>query len=85
MPSADARDVLGVNNRVELAGCAADFAASACCATLMLSGVTITDPANTYVDVDVRDRAGYGHGAEHLFAARHEDRRGLRYRPDDAH
>jgi bifunctional UDP-N-acetylglucosamine pyrophosphorylase/glucosamine-1-phosphate N-acetyltransferase len=50
--SPDARDVLGVNTRVELANCAA-ILQQRLLTTLMLSGVTITDPANTYVDIDV--------------------------------
>ncbi len=49
---ADAQDALGVNNRVELAQAAA-ILRSRLLRTLMLSGVTVTDPANTYIDVDV--------------------------------
>jgi bifunctional UDP-N-acetylglucosamine pyrophosphorylase/glucosamine-1-phosphate N-acetyltransferase len=49
---ADAQDALGVNNRVELAQ-AATILRSRLLRTLMLAGVTITDPANTYIDVDV--------------------------------
>jgi bifunctional UDP-N-acetylglucosamine pyrophosphorylase/glucosamine-1-phosphate N-acetyltransferase len=48
----DAQDALGVNNRVELAQ-AASILRGRLLRSLMLSGVTITDPANTYVDVDV--------------------------------
>lgn len=49
---ADAQDALGVNNRVELAQ-AANILRSRLLRTLMLSGVTVTDPANTYIEVDV--------------------------------
>jgi len=49
---ADAQDALGVNNRVELAQ-AATILRGRILRDLMLSGVTITDPANTYIDVDV--------------------------------
>lgn len=49
---ADAQDALGVNNRVELAQAAAILRGRLLRA-LMLAGVTVTDPANTYVDVDV--------------------------------
>ena len=48
----DARDVLGVNNRAELASCAA-ILRQRLLRGLMLSGVSITDPASVYVDVDV--------------------------------
>ncbi len=48
----DARDVLGVNNRVELAGCDA-ILRQRILNELMLSGVSIIDPANTYIDVGV--------------------------------
>lgn len=48
----DARDVLGVNNRVELANCAT-ILQQRLLRSLMLSGVSITDPASTYVDVEV--------------------------------
>ena len=45
-------DVLGVNNRVELAS-VAESMRSRILNDLMLSGVTITDPSNTYIEVDV--------------------------------
>lgn len=51
--SADnADEVMGVNNRVELAAAAAVLRQRVL-VKLMLSGVTVTDPANTYVDADV--------------------------------
>lgn len=46
------QEALGVNNRVELAEAAA-ILRGRLLRRLMLSGVTITDPANTYVEVDV--------------------------------
>jgi bifunctional UDP-N-acetylglucosamine pyrophosphorylase/glucosamine-1-phosphate N-acetyltransferase len=49
----DALDVLGVNNRVELAAAGARMR-ERILNQLMLSGVTIVDPATTYVDADVR-------------------------------
>jgi bifunctional UDP-N-acetylglucosamine pyrophosphorylase/glucosamine-1-phosphate N-acetyltransferase len=49
---ADAQDALGVNNRVELAQ-AATILRGRLLRTLMLAGVTVTDPSNTYVEVDV--------------------------------
>ncbi|MCS6776303.1 MAG: bifunctional UDP-N-acetylglucosamine diphosphorylase/glucosamine-1-phosphate N-acetyltransferase GlmU, partial [Chthonomonadaceae bacterium] len=52
VPATDARDVLGVNNRVELAQAAA-LLRQRLLNVLMLSGVTVVDPATTYVDVDV--------------------------------
>ena len=48
----DTQDVFGVNTRVELAACASIMRHRLLNA-LMLAGVSITDPANTYVDVDV--------------------------------
>ncbi len=52
MPLTDAREALGVNNRVELAQ-AGVVLQSRLLRDLMLGGVTVTDPANTYVEVDV--------------------------------
>lgn len=52
IPTADAREVLGVNNRVELAAAAA-ILRQRLLTNLMLSGVSVTDPATTYVDADV--------------------------------
>jgi bifunctional UDP-N-acetylglucosamine pyrophosphorylase/glucosamine-1-phosphate N-acetyltransferase len=48
----DAREVMGVNTRVELAE-AAGLMRQRLLKQLMLSGVTVTDPATTYVDADV--------------------------------
>ncbi|MGC8667763.1 MAG: bifunctional UDP-N-acetylglucosamine diphosphorylase/glucosamine-1-phosphate N-acetyltransferase GlmU [Chthonomonadales bacterium] len=48
----DVREVLGVNTRVELAEAAA-ILRRRILEDLMLGGVTITDPASTYVDVGV--------------------------------
>jgi bifunctional UDP-N-acetylglucosamine pyrophosphorylase/glucosamine-1-phosphate N-acetyltransferase len=52
VPVADAREVLGVNTRVELAEVAAIMRARIL-RDLMLSGVTVVDPRSTYVDVTV--------------------------------
>jgi bifunctional UDP-N-acetylglucosamine pyrophosphorylase/glucosamine-1-phosphate N-acetyltransferase len=52
IPAADARDVLGANTRVELAALST-ILRRRLLETLMLSGVTVTDPAATYVEVDV--------------------------------
>lgn len=52
VPAMDTRDVLGVNNRVELAQAAA-LLRQRLLHALMLSGVTVVDPITTYVDVDV--------------------------------
>lgn len=52
VPATDARDVLGVNTRVELAACATVLRRRLL-ERLMLSGVSVTDPATTYVDTDV--------------------------------
>ncbi|MBW2316401.1 MAG: bifunctional UDP-N-acetylglucosamine diphosphorylase/glucosamine-1-phosphate N-acetyltransferase GlmU [Deltaproteobacteria bacterium] len=49
----DADDCLGVNTRGELAA-AAGVARRRACEALMAEGVTIVDPANTYLDVGVR-------------------------------
>lgn len=46
------RDTLGINNRVELAEAAA-IMRGRILDSLMLSGVTIVDPATTYIDCDV--------------------------------
>lgn len=48
----DARDVLGVNTRVELAKMNS-LLRERLLRDLMLSGVSVTDPANTYIEVDV--------------------------------
>ena len=52
LPVDDAQDALGVNTRVELAACDAILRVRLL-RRHMLAGVTIVDPANTYVDVDV--------------------------------
>ena len=49
----DARSVIGVNNRVDLAAARAVLQGRIL-ESLMLSGVTIVDPAATYVDVDTQ-------------------------------
>ncbi|CAG1066516.1 bifunctional UDP-N-acetylglucosamine pyrophosphorylase / Glucosamine-1-phosphate N-acetyltransferase [uncultured bacterium] len=49
---ADATEVMGVNNRVELAK-AAEFMRARINETLMVSGVTIIDPRSTYIDYGV--------------------------------
>ncbi len=48
----DPEESLGVNNRVELAA-AADGIRARTAERLMEAGVTLVDPANTYIDVDV--------------------------------
>jgi bifunctional UDP-N-acetylglucosamine pyrophosphorylase/glucosamine-1-phosphate N-acetyltransferase len=48
----DATEVMGVNNRVELAK-AAEFMRGRINETLMVSGVTIIDPRSTYIDYGV--------------------------------
>lgn len=53
LPMEDSSEALGVNTRVELAN-AASILRQRILNRLMLSGVTITDPATTYVDVDVQ-------------------------------
>lgn len=50
--AADARDILGINTRVELAD-AANIMRRRLLDALMLDGVTIVDPGTTYVDVGV--------------------------------
>ena len=52
VPANDASDVLGVNTRVELAAAEA-ILRRRILVNLMLSGVSVRDPAATYVDVDV--------------------------------
>ena len=52
IPAADASLVVGINNRVELAN-VAGMMRRRILNEMMLSGVSITDPANTYIDVDV--------------------------------
>lgn len=51
--ASDARDTLGINNRAELAEVAAIVRARINKAH-MLAGVTIVDPATTYIDIDVK-------------------------------
>ncbi len=53
VPAADSRLVVGINNRVELANVAA-IMRRRLLEEAMLSGVSITDPATTYLDVDVK-------------------------------
>jgi bifunctional UDP-N-acetylglucosamine pyrophosphorylase/glucosamine-1-phosphate N-acetyltransferase len=53
LPTQDSSEALGVNTRVELANVAA-ILRQRILNRLMLSGVTITDPASTYVDVEVQ-------------------------------
>jgi bifunctional UDP-N-acetylglucosamine pyrophosphorylase/glucosamine-1-phosphate N-acetyltransferase len=52
LPVRDASEVQGVNTRVELAAAGAHLR-ERLLRRLMLSGVSITDPANTYVEADV--------------------------------
>ena len=52
VPAADARLVVGINNRVELANVAA-LMRRRLLTDAMLSGVSITDPASAYIEVDV--------------------------------
>lgn len=52
VPASDSRDMLGVNNRVELAH-ADSILRGRILKQLMLSGVSITDPSCTYIEVDV--------------------------------
>lgn len=49
----DAEDTLGINSRLQLAG-AEKILRRRKCEELMADGVTIMDPATTYVDVDVK-------------------------------
>ncbi len=53
LKSAQAEEVMGINNRVELAR-AASHMRRELLDKLMLSGVTITDPATTYIDDGVK-------------------------------
>jgi len=52
LPLGDAEEVLGVNSRVDLAN-VAGIMRRRVLTDLMLSGVTVIDPANTYLDVTV--------------------------------
>lgn len=52
VPARDARDVLGVNTRVELA-IVGGLMRQRLLESLMLSGVSVTDPATTYVETEV--------------------------------
>jgi bifunctional UDP-N-acetylglucosamine pyrophosphorylase/glucosamine-1-phosphate N-acetyltransferase len=52
LPVADSREVLGVNTRVELA-LVTSILRQRILERLMLGGVTVVDPASTYVDVGV--------------------------------
>jgi bifunctional UDP-N-acetylglucosamine pyrophosphorylase/glucosamine-1-phosphate N-acetyltransferase len=51
-PAAPAEDILGVNDRLQLAA-AAKLLQNRINSAWMLAGVTITDPAATYIDADV--------------------------------
>jgi bifunctional UDP-N-acetylglucosamine pyrophosphorylase / glucosamine-1-phosphate N-acetyltransferase len=53
LPAADAREAWGINDRVQLAQADAVMRARIL-ERLMQSGVSVTDPANTYVDADIR-------------------------------
>jgi bifunctional UDP-N-acetylglucosamine pyrophosphorylase/glucosamine-1-phosphate N-acetyltransferase len=50
--SPEAGDIMGINNRIELAQAAAGMR-KRILDELMLAGVTIVDPATTYIDCDV--------------------------------
>jgi bifunctional UDP-N-acetylglucosamine pyrophosphorylase / glucosamine-1-phosphate N-acetyltransferase len=52
LPAADAREAWGINDRVQLAQADAVMRARIL-ERLMQTGVSVTDPANTYVDADV--------------------------------
>lgn len=52
IPVGDTQEVLGINNRVQLAE-AGTILRGRILTDLMLSGVSIPDPANTYIDADV--------------------------------
>lgn len=49
----DPREVMGINDRVQLAAAEAE-ARRRVCERLMLDGVTLIDPSSTYVEADVR-------------------------------
>ena len=83
VPVADSRYVLGVNNRVELAAVTASLR-ERILNGLMLSGVSIIDPASTYIEVDVEIGQDTTIEPEHLSAARNADCGGLRYRAEHA-
>ncbi len=53
MCAPDPREVMGINDRVQLAAAEAE-ARRRVCERLMLSGVTLIDPTSTYVEADVQ-------------------------------
>lgn len=52
IPTSDVREVLGINNRVQLAEAGAHLR-ERILTDLMLAGVSIPDPSSTYIDADV--------------------------------
>ena len=72
--SEDLTESIGINTRVHLAEAEAAMRARINRAH-MLAGVTIVNPAATYIEPDVIDRPGYGDLAEHLFARKDRHRR----------
>ena len=73
----NAVEIRGINSRTELAE-VSSMVRQQKNEELMAAGVTIVDPATTYIDSDVEIGAGHGHSPVRLPRARHQDWRGLR-------
>ena len=76
----DAALVAGINDRVQLSELAAELNRRIVAAH-QRAGVTVVDPATTWIDVDVTHRPRHRHPARHPAAGRHPHRRPLRDRP----
>ena len=76
----DHREIAGINNRVQLSE-ARRILNDRLLTGAMLAGVTVIDPATTWIDVDRHLRAGRGRAPGYAAARRHASRRGRRGRP----
>ena len=72
-----ADEIRGVNSRRELAE-VSRLVRNAKIEELLAAGVTVIDPATTYVEADVAGRRRHGHPPERVPRGPHDHRRGVR-------
>ena len=68
----DVEETIGINTRVHLAEVETAMRRRIN-QQHMLNGVTMIDPASTYIEIGVKHWQGYGHHAEHISAWQNGD------------